>query len=159
MGGVNSGGTARAVRGLTLGVMKAASRAKEQRELEGLAEIEEQIKVDVSGSAQEFPAWTQLRLEFDSVFIDASGQRDTEFDRPHFTYGAVVEKGGPTGLLACVTSWEVNDRDEVTGCILAVSAVSTDSARRFQGELHARFQGYGMPADAYGGMPEQLDQE
>lgn len=154
---VPTGNSGRAVRGLTLGVSSAMKRAKEQRELEGLADTEENIKVDVVGRAEEFPIWTQVHIEFETVFIDASGQRDTEFDRPHFTYGAVVEKGGPLGIIACVTSWDVNNRDEVTGCVLGISAIATDQGRRFQGELHARFQGYGMPADAYGGLTEQLD--
>lgn len=154
-----TGQTARAVRGLTLGVLKASDRAKEQRQLEGLAQIEEQIKVDISGHAEEFPSWTELHLEFETVFIDASGQRDTEFDRPFFTYGSFVEIGGPVGILAQIRAWDVNDRNEVTGCVLAVSAVATDSARTFQGELHACFNGYGMPEDAYGGLTEQLDTE
>lgn len=156
---VDTGQTARAVRGLTLGVMKAADRAREQRELEGLADVEENIKIDVAGRAEEFAAWTRLAIDFETVFIDASGQRDTEFDRPHFTYGAAITKGGPVGLLACVTDWEVNERDEVTGCIIAISAIATDTSRTFQGELHAKFQGYGAPADAYGGWPEQMDSE
>ena len=156
---VATGNVERAVRGLTLGVMSAAKRAKEQRELEGLSHIEENIKVDVVGRAEEFPIWTQVHLEFETVFIDASGQQDTEFDRPHFTYGAVVTKNGPVGILSCVVDWDVNDREEVTGCILAISAVATDHGRRFQGEVHARFQGYGMPADAYGGLTEQYETE
>lgn len=156
---VPTGNSSRAVRGLTLGVLSAAARLKAQRELEGLAEVEENIKVDVVGRAEEFPIWTQVFIEFETVFIDASGQQDTEFDRPHFTFGGVCEEGGPVGLLACVTQWEVNDRDEVTGCVLGVSAVATDHARKFRGELHARFQGFGMPADAYGGQTETLDSE
>jgi hypothetical protein len=154
-----TGSAARAVRGLTLGVLTHAQRAKEQRELEGLSEIEELVKVDVVGRAEEFPIWTQVHLEFETVFIDAAGQLDTEFDEPHFTYGAVVTKGGPLGLVACVTKWDKNDRGEVTGCILGISAISTDHGRKFQGELHARFKGYGMPADIYGGLGEQLDSE
>lgn len=156
---VPTGNSARAVRGLTLGVLTASARAKEQRQLEGLAETEENVKIDVVGRAEEFPIWTRLHIDFETVFIDASGQRDTEFDRPHFTYGAVVHKGGPVGILSCVLQWDVNNRDEVTGCIIAISAIATDHGRRFQGELHARFQGYGMPADAYGGLTEQLDSE
>lgn len=156
---VPTGNVERAVRGLTLGVMSAAKRAKAERELEGLAHVEENVKVDVVGRSEEFPIWTEVHIEFETVFIDASADQDTEFDQPHFTYGAVINKNGPCGLLACVTSWDINDRDEVTGCILAISAVATDHGRKFQGELHARFQGYGMPADAYGGLPEQLDNE
>lgn len=157
--GVDTGQTSRAVRGLTLGVMKAAARAREQRELEGLADIEENIKVDVHGRAEEFAVWTRLQIDFETVFIDASGQRDTEFDRPHFTFGGETIKGGPVALQACVTDWDINDRDEVVGCVLAIAATSTDLSRTFQGILHAKFQGYGMPADAYGGWAEQMDSE
>jgi len=154
---VQVGAIAKSVRGLTLDVIQRTDRAKRQRELEGLRETEEQIKIDVRGRAEEFPEWSEVHVNFETLFIDASGQRDTEFDRPHFTYGAYIERGGPVGLLACITRWDVTPRDEVTGCILAVGAVSTDQARRFRGELHARFQGYGAPRDAYGGLTEQLD--
>lgn len=156
---VDQGSAGRAVRGLTLGVLNHAKRAKEQRELEGLTETEENIKVDVVGLAEEFPEWTEVRLDFETVFIDAAGQLDTEFDNPHFTYGGCSFKGGPVGILACVTKWIENDRGETVGCLLAISAVATDQARKFRGELHARFQGYGAPADAYGGLTEQLDNE
>jgi len=159
MAEVTVGQQAKSIRGLTLHVLNQTKRAREQRELEGLQEIEETIKIGVAGLASEFPTWTEVHLEFGVLFIDASGQQDTEFDRPLFTYGGETATGGPIGLVACVTRWDVTERNEVTGCMISVGTISTDRARRFRGELHARFQGYGMVADAYGGSAEQQDVE
>jgi hypothetical protein len=140
----------RSIQALTLGRVRGESEAKRQRQLEGLAEREDQFSIAVTGRGEEFPAWTETHINFNVTFVDATGQRDVPFDRPHFTYGVYIEDGGPVGLLACVTRWDVNTRNEVTGCMLSIGAVATDYARTFRGELHARFQGYGAPVEAYG---------
>lgn len=134
---------------LTIGTVRAIDEAKRQRMFEGLAEREEQLKIEVTGRGEEFPSWAYADIEFETVFVDATGQRDSDFDKPHFYYGAYVPIGGPIGLIACVTRWDTNDRGEVTGCRLAIGAQATDVASNFQGELHAVFQGYGAPADVY----------
>lgn len=134
---------------LTIGTVKAIDESKRQRLFEGLAEREEQFKIEVTGRGEEFPSWSSVTLEFETVFVDATGQRDSEFDRPHFYYGAYVPVGGPVGLIACVTAWTTNDRNETTGCRLSIGAQATDVARTFSGELHAVFQGYGAPVNVY----------
>lgn len=135
---------------LTIGVVKGLAAKRAQDALEGLQEIEHQVKLEISGRGEEFPVWAEVDVAFDVEFVDATGQRDSAFDRPHFTYGAVITKGGPVGVHACVLQWKISDRNEVVGCKLAVGAAATDVARRFSGELHCRFQGYGAPADVYG---------
>jgi hypothetical protein len=152
-----TGQVERAVAGLTISVLKGQKKAEEARLAEGLAETEEQLKLEISGRAEEFPIWTDLRIKFGTVFLAAPGQRDSEYDRPHFSYGYEVTEGGPVGLDACVTEWLVNDREETVGCKLAVGPRATDYGTRFRGLIHARFQGYGAPVDVYGNMGEQMD--
>ena len=141
---------AQSMRSLTIGTVKSMSAAQRQRDLEGLIEREDQFKINVSGRGEEFPAWTEVEIMFGVTFVDASGQRDSPYDRPHFTYGVEIEQGVPVALDACVIEWNVNDRNECVGCTLAIGPRSTDVARTFRGALHARFQGYGVPADPYG---------
>lgn len=134
---------------LTIGAVRSIESARAQRALEGLAEREEQMKIAVSGRAGEFSSWSEVEIEFETVFVNATGQRDSEFTTPHFYYGAYVPVGGPVGLIACVTEWKTNKRDETTGCVIQIGCQSSDVPRKFSGELHAVFQGFGVPADLY----------
>lgn len=155
---VDLGQMDRTMHSLTIGAVKGMSYERTQRELEGLREYEDQFKIEIAGRGEEFPEWVEVHIKFNIDFVDATEQRDAPFDRPFFNYGAYIEQGGPVGIQACVTRWDVNDRNETTGCMLAVGAVATDVARSFSGELHARFQGYGAPTEAYGD-PTQYDTE
>jgi hypothetical protein len=148
----------RSLQSLTIGLPKGQSYRKTQQQLEGLQEFEDQFKIAISGRGEEFPAWQEVHVNFNITFVDATGQRDAPFDQPHFTYGVYISDGGPVGVLACVTRWDVNRRNEITGCMLGIGAVATDHARTFRGELHARFQGYGAPVEAYGDET-QYDQD
>lgn len=147
----------RSMRALHIGTVQGASQRRMQRELEGLAERQDQFLVPVVGRGEEFPVWSEVHINFNITFVDATGQRDVPFDRPLMTYGAVVEEGGPVGLLACVTRWDTNRRNEVTGCMLSIGAVATDHARSFRGELHVSFEGYGAPTEAYGDSTQYDD--
>lgn len=140
----------RAIASITLDVLNRVERARAQRDLEGLIEREEQFKIDIAGRAEEFAIWTEVHLNFGVIFVDGSEKRDSPYDRPHFTYGAETEVGGPIQIHGCVTRWDVNNRGETTGCMLSVGVAATDASRKFRGKLHARFQGFGAPRDIYG---------
>lgn len=142
----------RTLNSITIGAIRSIEQRKVQQQLEALTEREEHILVDVEGRAEEFPSWQEVDLDFDVTFVNGSGMRDSDILRPVFTFGTYIPQGGPVGLLACVTKWKVNDRDETHGCVLAVGAVATDVATRFRGELHAVFSGYGAPTDVYGDL-------
>lgn len=140
----------RTMKGLTIGRVQGQNARRAQDELEGLLEREDQFKIEVAGQAGEFPEWSEVHLVFNVEFIDPSGQRETDFERPFMTYGSYIERGGPVGILATVVRWDVGKKNQTTGCMLAISAVSTDQARKFRGEVHVRFQGFGAPTEAYG---------
>lgn len=138
------------MKSLTIGVVRGIEGRRLENALEGLREIEHQVKLEIDGRGEEFPVWSEVEVAFDVDFVQASGQRDSPYDRPHFTYGAVITKGGPVGIHCCVLEWKITDREEIVGATVAVGAAATDVARRFHGEVHLRFQGYGAPADSYG---------
>jgi len=152
--GIQTGQLENAMRGLTIGTVRALDNKKKDRLIEGLAEREEQFKIEVNGRAEEFPVWTKVEINFRNVFVDGTGQRDSDFDRPTYTFGYVVPVGGPVGMDACITAWNVNDRGETVGCVMWLGARATDVPRKFKAEVHAVFQGYGMPPDPYGEIPD-----
>lgn len=148
---VDFGQLDRTMRGLTIGQARGMSERAKARTLEGLQEYEDQFKIDISGTTGVGETtWDSRQIYFNVEFVDATAQRETPYDRPHFTYGAYVEVGSPIGIVAMVSRWTVERRNETIGCVLAIGVLPTDEPRRFRGEVHARFQGYGAPAEAYG---------
>lgn len=151
---VDRGRLDRAMQGLTIGVARSMSDYLKEKDLEALREVDEQFQIQIEGRAEEFPTWDKIELKFDTRFIDATGQRPSPFDRPHFTYGAEANTDtthNPVGIMACVVNWTVNDRGETVGCILAIGAVATDLSTKFKGWVHCTFQGWGAaPESVYG---------
>jgi hypothetical protein len=144
----------KALKGITIGAAKDLRKAEERAYADGLIEREEQFQVAISGSAEEFLDWQIVELKFGTMFVDASGQRDSELERPHFTYGAEIETPTPVGILACVLEWLTTARNETIGCKLAIGVAASDRAVRFKGFLHANFQGFGQPRNSF--MPEDI---
>lgn len=136
----------RAFKGITIGAVKDFRSFDEMRKLDGLTETEEQLHIFVSGRAEEFAVWETVQLDFETVFVDATGQRDSPFDRPHFLYGAKVHTPDPVGIVACVMDWHTNDRNETVGAKVAIGVVGTDVAVSFKADVHVTFQGYGSPS-------------
>lgn len=150
MAGVDHHRLENMMKGVTIGTVRARERYLSEKQVESLQEVEEQFKIEISGRAEEFPVWDQVKIKFGTTFVDATGQRDSPFDRPHFTYGAEISSRNPVGVLACVMKWFVNDKGETTAARVAFGAVATDLSTKFKGEVHMTFQGYGMPVDVYG---------
>lgn len=143
-----------AMRGLTLGTVTDLRKAEERAYEDGLIEREEQFQIAISGVAEEFLDWDTVDIKFSTIFMDASGQRDSELERPHFTYGGEIETGTPVGLLACVLEWKTTARNETIGCKLAIGVAASDQSTRFKGFLHANFQGFGQPRTTF--IPEDI---
>lgn len=142
------------MRGITLGTVTDLRKAEDRAERDGLIEREEQFQIAISGTAEEFLAWQQTDVKFGTVFIDATGQRDSELTQPHFTYGAQIDSGVPVGIMACVLEWNTTARNETIGCKLAIGVAASDRTVKFKGSLHASFQGFGQPLNTF--MPEDI---
>lgn len=145
-----------ALKGLTIGTIQDMNKAAEGAARDGLIEREEQFQIEISGTAEEFFSWNIAEIKFGTLFTNATGQRDSELEQPHFTYGASIITAIPVGVLASVMEWIETDRKEVVGCKLAIGAAATDRHTKFRGLLHASFQGYGAPNNTF--MPEDLGQ-
>lgn len=139
----------RSMRGITLGTVTDLKKAEERAQADGLIEREEQYQIAISGVAEEFLDWQTVDIKFGTVFVDATGQRDSELTQPHFTYGAQIDSGTPVGIMACVLEWKTTARGETIGCKLAIGVAASDKTVKFKGSLHATFQGYGQPLNTF----------
>lgn len=156
MGGLESDRLGKVLQGLTIGVVNDLQDFERLRKLDGLREIEQQVWIEVSGEAQEFASWQTVEIMFDQFFVDATGQRDSPFDRPHFTFGAVLDTPTPVGILATVMHYRTNQRGETVGAKVAVGVLATDRAVKLRGRVNLTFQGY---AQAPTGTPDDLGAE
>lgn len=139
----------RSMKGLTIGVVKNKEAADKRAAQDGLTEREEQVHIQVSGRAEEFSSWQRKKVRFGTAFVDATGQRDSPFDRPHFTFGAVIETPDPVGIVACVMDWITTERNETIGAEVAIGVLGTDESVKFRGSVHCTFEGYGAPANTF----------
>jgi hypothetical protein len=134
----------KAMKGLTIGTVQGLKEAERKFKTDGLQEVEEQIWVEFGGRAEEFAIWATKDLEFSQHFVDATGNRDSPFERPHFTYGVVLDSATPVGVLVAVMHYRTNERNETVGATVALGIVSTDQSVNVKGRVNLTFQGYGQ---------------
>ena len=139
----------RSFKGLRIGAVRDAQNYRKRIEEDGLIERDEQFRVAVSGRAEEFFSYQIVEISFTTIFVDATGQRDSPFDRPHISVGSEVYTSVPVTLTATVMSWKTNDRNETLGAKVAVGVASTDQATKFRGAVHLTFSGYGQPLNTF----------
>lgn len=139
----------RSFKAIRIGAVRDVDKLRARALADGLIERDEQFHLMVSGVAQEFYAWQQKDLAFSTVFVDATGQRDSPFDRPHISVGSELYTPTPVSIVATVMSWKTNERNETLGCRVAVGIQSTDLPTKFKGALHLTFQGFGQPANTF----------
>lgn len=134
---------------LTIGVARDMERRRRRSNELGLREVEEQIQLPISGLAVQGITWAKARVGFENTFYEAPSQRDSNFDRPHFTYGVSIDpvddKEPPIPVVvSCMFEFTTDDRGATTGGWLHIGVHSpTPDTRRFQGVLNLRFQGFG----------------
>lgn len=144
-------------RALTLEPIEGVNRRQARKAWDKLGEIEQQIRLTVSGTADELPAWAGVTIEFDVEFVNAIHQRYSNLTLPIFTFGVEqTQLGTPVFLTATVKGsggdgWVVDDRDVVSGATVYVGCVNPGEPLAFTGYIDCAFQGYGAPAE--GGAP------
>lgn len=136
-------------RALTLEPIEGVNRRQARKAWDKLGEIEQQIRLAVSGTADELPAWAGVTIEFDVEFVNAIHQRYSNLTTPIFTFGIEqTHVGSPVFLTAMVRGpWTIDDRDVISGCTLVVGCVNPGEALAFTGFIDCAFQGYGAPAE------------
>lgn len=135
----------RAIAGMTIGVVKS-TRARDARDAQmGLSEIMQQFQLEFSGVGGAAWGFATLPVVFDFPFYYAPGQRDPDFDRPHFWFGAEVTPA--MGVSATVTGWS---KDPDNGAIIAATVALGVSGPpvAFKGIVHLTFQGFSALAEA-----------
>lgn len=139
----------RSFKAIRIGAVRDVQAIQKKAIEDGLIEREEQFQIAVSGVAQEFFAWQTVDIVFSTVFVDATGQRDSPFDRPHISVGSELYTSTPVAVQGVVMSWKTNDRNETLGAKVAIGILSTDKATKFRGSVHLTFQGFGQPANTF----------
>lgn len=146
MAAVREGRLGRSMGALAFGVVRDITAKQARLAPSKLDEREQQFQIDISGDADATIAWRQIDLKFRVLFVNATGQRDSPYTLPTFTYGASISSGTPVMVTACVLKYAIEHDESVTGCRIAVGAASIgQGAIGFRGKLHACFQGYGAP--------------
>jgi hypothetical protein len=147
------GAGTRAMLELTIGATKSMQRrAARDREM-GLAEIEQQFQFEISGNAAITFAFAEVDVPFDYPFYYAPGQRDSDFNRPHFWFGA--ETSVAVAIVATVVAWELDeDNGAVIGATVAIGVAAGQPAVPtqgvgvpFTGWAHLTFQGFSALAE------------
>ena len=137
------------MKSLRIGAVRDMQAIQKKAIEDGLIERVEQFQIAVAGVAQEFFAWKEVDITFSTIFVDATGQRDSPFDRPHISVGAELYTPVPVNVTGVVMSWRTNDRNETLGCKVAIGVSSTDNATKFKGSVHLSFQGFGQPMNSF----------
>jgi hypothetical protein len=132
-----------------------AAREAREREIDAmrLREMEQQLQIEVEGTATPQIGGMTVDVAFDVGFTTANGLRAAHLDRPHVWFGfeqTFVSAGGrPTDvavmLAATVVGWE-RQRHSIIGARVAISALAP-AVVDFRGLIHATFQGLGAPQD------------
>jgi len=139
----------RAFKAVRLGTARDIQRVQRRVQQDGLIERDEQVQFELSGLAEEFFAWQLVEVSFTTVFVNATGQRDSAFARPHVSVGAELYTSTPVSITATVMGWKTNERDETLGAKVALGVASSDLATKFRGAVHLTFQGYGQPLNTF----------
>lgn len=138
----------RAVQQLAVGATVDLERRRALTGADALGEIIHQFQVPVSGTCDELPTWANVPLSFAAAFHDATGQRDSPYAEPNFTYGVMLTSATPVVVCAAVMSWtRRTDHDAIIGAVVAVGVFNPDGKTDFDGYVHLSFQGYGAPIE------------
>lgn len=137
---------ARSLAAITFGSIKSYDDVQKQLAFAGLTELDQQFQVPIAGVAGPEAAWSTLTVTFTAPLVDSPQERRSPYSDPLFTFGAVVDSGGPVVVFASVRKWTfdgwVYTGAELDVCTFRPGAIDTVE---FKGELHLNFQGYGTP--------------
>lgn len=157
---VRVGAVARAARSLSIEGTRALDAKRAALGYDQLQELDQQVQVEISGTAAEVASSVVGQVKFDVGFVDATEQRWSAYTVPHFTYGVTIlqlgdmKDGSPAigvpQVTAAVLAWVERPGPVIIGAKLAVTAAFPglkDESIQFSGYLHCNFQGYGALED------------
>lgn len=131
----------RAMSEITLQAVQS-TRERDARDYQmGLGEHEEQFQIPLTGTAGRTPGFAEIEIGFDHHFFYAPAQRDSDLDRPHFTFGS--ECAEPVIIQACVKEWNIRESNgAIRGATLRVSVMAAGTVAFEDAVLNVTFQGF-----------------
>jgi len=152
----------RALVDLTIGEEHGQRERQRIDEGVGLHEIEQQVRVPVSGTAGNGWSFADKGVGFQLPFEYAPVQRGAPFRTPHFSYGIEHVVAGSQLVLihASVLRWNVDPSMRVLGAGIrfAVSAPTAEGETvPFSAEAHLTFQGFAGEIES-GHWPSDTDE-
>lgn len=152
----NLGAVQRASSAMVIEPARKLDKRRAALGIDQLQEIDQQLMVEMSGTATSVTATSTTQVTFDIGFMDATEQRYSPFTVPLFTYGFALLSVGPLAsgspgpvpmVSAAVLGWTERPGPVIIGATVALSAAIPGLAPAeeidFSGYLHMNFQGYG----------------
>jgi hypothetical protein len=153
---VKIGAVRRLAQAMTTEPARAAARRAGEGAYDKLQEVDQQLMVEISGTAAEIASSTTGEVRFDIGFVEATEQRYSSYTVPLFTYGVALLSVGkkadgsdPPGVPMVVVSlmgWVKRPGPVVVGARIAVTAAFPGLIGEeidFSGYAHLNFQGFG----------------
>lgn len=135
----------RALHELTVGVTHSMRKRDERDREMGLSEIMQQFQVRISGTGGSVFGFATVQIDFDYPFHYAPGQRDPDFARPQFWFGA--ECTPAMAVSAVVSAWGDDPHNGATiSCNVDIGVAGPEQS--FEGVAHLTFQGFSALAEA-----------
>lgn len=143
----------RSLAALTIGHSQDQKARKDQLSYSSAREVEQQVRVPISGTAGNGWGLVDVPVGFKFPFLYAPIQRPVPYGTPHFSYG--VEMGTGTNTLivvhAQILTWNTTDSGWIIGATVRLQAsapqVTVDANVNFSATAHLRFQGYAAESE------------
>lgn len=134
------GAVGRLLDAITVGAPQKMRRKDALEAQHKLREIEQQFQFEISGVATKTLTFEEVTVPFDYNYYYAPGQRESNLDFPHFTFGSQTNPS--VGVHATISQWMRDQPDgSINGAVVAVGAHGNNQA--FTGVVHLTFQGFG----------------
>jgi hypothetical protein len=157
----------RSIASMTIDLHRSIDRRKNLTNAYKMGEREYQTQIEFSGQVGTLPAEATTTITFSDTLVfmaDVGIARDSQLSRPQFRPGWELLYG-PAGLVpyAFVQSWAYDDDLNYTGAVINlgvhcpamyVAGADAPANLAFKGLLHASFQGYAVPFDPGGPLPD-----
>lgn len=140
----------RSIDALTAGLLGGQAARKRQLAYSAAREVEQQVRVPLSGEAGSGWGTTDKTVGFVLPFVYAPDQRGVPFETPHFSYGVEMGVGTivPIVIHAHVLHWIQNDSSWITGARMRFMAQAAgEEVIKFSAMAHLTFQGWAAESE------------
>lgn len=146
--GVGAHSIARSLAALSLGTVQAHEQRRLSDWEERPDEIDQQFILPVQFTTKDKPVTATVNVGFAVGFLINPVERDSEAEKPLFTYG-FEHLGGERPLLSAMLESYSSNGVVITGAVVSVTAWQPQpygqfKSHRWQGALHANFQGFAV---------------